>query len=151
MNEFGRRAKNPLSSTGPNATKSQNVLADPSMTADMLSRSCAIGRDHDAFDEVRATRSYRVVYLVVLLFIAFGLWAWCFDIDEVSSGSGKVIPTSREQVIQSLEGGIVTELYVREGDIVEMDQVLAKLDSTKTESNVEEMSARYRAPLVSSS
>jgi len=108
------------------------------------------GRHYDASDEVRATRSYRVVHIVVVLLLAFVLWAWSFEIDEVSSGSGKVVPTSREQVIQSLEGGILTELRVRQGDIVEKGQVLAQLDPTKTESNVEETAARYRAALASS-
>lgn len=151
MTESKHRVSNALPATGPNITASQDIQTDHRMTTVLLSQSITNGRDHDAFDEVRATRSYRVVYLVVLLLIAFGLWAWFFDIDEVSSGSGKVIPTSREQVIQSLEGGIVTQLYVREGDIVEVGQVLAQLDPTKTESNVEEMAARYRAALASSS
>ena len=52
-------------------------------------------------------------------------------------------------MIQSLEGGILSELYVREGDIIEAGQVLAQLDLTKTEANVGESSARYRATLAS--
>lgn len=106
--------------------------------------------DHDAFDESRASRSYRVVWIILIMLAAFFTWAWLFTIDEVSSGSGKVIPTSREQVIQSLEGGILTELLVSEGDIVEKGQVLAQLDPTRSESNVEETAARYRAALASS-
>lgn len=60
-----------------------------------------------------------------------------------------MVPTSREQVIQSLEGGIIADLHVREGDIVEKDQVLAQLDLTKTEAIVEESAAKYRAALAS--
>lgn len=116
----------------------------------LVNQSLIQSHAYDALDEVRATRSYRVVYLVVLLLAVFGLWAWYFEIDEVSSGSGKVIPTSREQVIQSLEGGILTELFVREGDIVEKGHILAQLDPTKSESNVEESAAKYRAALASS-
>jgi adhesin transport system membrane fusion protein len=67
----------------------------------------------------------------------------------VSKGDGKVIPSSHEQVIQSLEGGILAELNVAEGDLVEQGQVLAQLDPTKSESNVEESAARYRAVLAS--
>lgn len=104
----------------------------------------------DDFDEVRASRSGRVVWLVTLFLAAFFAWAWFFEIDEVSSGMGKVIPTSREQRIQSLEGGILTELRVREGQIVEKGEVLAQLDPTRGESNVEETAARYRAALASS-
>ena len=91
----------------------------------------------DDFDEVRASRSGRVVWLVTLFLAAFFAWAWFFEIDEVSSGMGKVIPTSREQRIQSLEGGILTVLRVREGEIVEKGAVLAQLDPTPGESNVQ--------------
>lgn len=117
----------------------------------LLSRSLNGRDDHAAFDDVRASRSHYVVYLLAAVILVFGLWAWVFEIDEVSSGSGTVIPTSREQVIQSLEGGILTELHVSAGSVVEKGQVLARLDPTKTASNVEETAARYRAALASAS
>ena len=104
----------------------------------------------DDFDEVRASRSGHVVWVVTLFLAAFFAWAWFFKIDEVSSGMGKVIPTSREQRIQSLEGGILTELPVREGQVVEKGAVLAQLDPTRGESSVEETASRYRAALASS-
>lgn len=71
--------------------------------------------------------------LLVLL-----LWAWLFKLEEVSTGTGKVIPSSKEQVIQSLEGGILTKLHVQEGQIVEKGQELAQLDPTRFASNVGE-------------
>lgn len=104
----------------------------------------------DAVDDLRASGARRVVWLLVLFFALFVAWAWYFEIDEVSTGSGKVIPSSREQFIQSMEGGILVELRAREGDIVEKGQVLARLDPTRGESSVEETAARYRAALASS-
>jgi adhesin transport system membrane fusion protein len=101
-------------------------------------------------DETRATRSTRVIWMVAIFLAAFFAWAWFFEIDEVSSGTGKVIPSSREQVIQSLEGGILSKLNVREGEIVERGKVLAQLDPTRGESSVEETAARYRAALAAS-
>ena len=110
------------------------------------------GATDDVFDadEVSASGSSRVVRWLALMLLAFVAWAWWFEIDEVSSGTGKVVPTSREQVIQSLEGGILAELNVAEGDIVEKGQVLAQFDPTREESNVGETAARYRAALASS-
>jgi adhesin transport system membrane fusion protein len=73
------------------------------------------------------------------------LWAWTFKLDEVSTGTGKVVPSSKEQVVQSLDGGILTQINVREGDIVQKGQVLAQLDRTRFESTVEESASRMRA------
>ena len=103
----------------------------------------------DGLDDATVVRSTRVVWCVALMLLAFGTWAYLFEVDEVSTGTGKVIPSSREQVIQSLEGGIIAELNVAEGDIVAQGQILAKLDPTKTESNFGESAAKYRASLAS--
>jgi adhesin transport system membrane fusion protein len=65
-------------------------------------------------------------------------WAWLFQLEEVSTGTGKVVPSSKEQTIQSLEGGILTKLNVQEGQIVQQGQVLAQLDPTRLASNVGE-------------
>ncbi len=90
-------------------------------------------------------RSSLVVWLIALMLGAFAVWASLFSLDEVSTGSGKVVPSSREQVIQSLEGGILVSLNVHEGDLVEAGQVLAQLDRTRSESAVEESASRMRA------
>lgn len=103
----------------------------------------------DEMDEATIVRSGRVVWVFFLLIAALISWSYFAQVDEVSSGSGKVIPTSRAQVIQSLEGGILAELKVSEGDIVERGQILAQLDPTQVRSNVEEGAARYRAALAS--
>lgn len=91
-----------------------------------------------------------VVWIIAVLILVFTAWASWFKLDEVSTGTGKVIPSSREQEVQSLEGGILVELKVREGDIVEEGQVLAQLDRTKTESSVQESASRVRAALATS-
>lgn len=100
-------------------------------------------------DDARLVRSKRIIWLISLLLIAAFAWAYHARLDEVTTGNGRVIPTLREQLIQSLEGGILAELLVREDDIVEPGQVLARLDPTRSESNVEESAARYRAALAS--
>lgn len=104
----------------------------------------------EEFDDVQLTKSRRVVWLVFLLLGVLFVWSYFAVVDEVSTGAGKVVPTSRAQIIQSLEGGILKELRVIEGDIVEQGQVLAQLDPTKIRSNVEESEARYRAAVASS-
>ncbi|MBA1289613.1 HlyD family type I secretion periplasmic adaptor subunit [Pseudomonas japonica] len=103
----------------------------------------------DGSDDTAVVRASRVVWVTALALGAFLLWAANFEVVEVSNGTGKVVPSSREQVIQSLEGGIVAALNVNEGDVVQRGDVLAQLDPTKNESNVGESEARYRAALAS--
>lgn len=103
----------------------------------------------DPADDAALHRSTRIIASLVVIVVILGTWAWLGELDEVSKGDGKVIPSSHEQVIQSLEGGILAKLNVAEGDLVEQGQVLAQLDPTKSESNVEESAARYRAVLAS--
>ena len=103
----------------------------------------------EEFDDARLIKSSRVIWIFSLLLVCFVTWSYFATVDEVSRGTGKVIPTSRAQVIQSLEGGILAELRVQEGDIVERGQILAQLDPTKVRSNVQESEARYRAALAS--
>ncbi|MDX5628482.1 MULTISPECIES: HlyD family type I secretion periplasmic adaptor subunit [unclassified Brenneria] len=74
-------------------------------------------------------------------FLFFILWAAFADIDEVTRGNGKAIPSSRLQKIQNLEGGIVTELFVREGQVVQPGDPLLRLDDTRFASNVGETEA----------
>lgn len=106
--------------------------------------------DLDIRHEQRFSGASRIILLSTLLFAILGIWAYFGTLDEVSTGSGKVVPSSREQVLQSLDGGILAELTVREGDKVQANQVVARLDPTRSESNVGESAARYRASLASS-
>lgn len=78
------------------------------------------------------------IWIICIGLLALLLWAWLFKLEEVSTGTGKVIPSSKEQIVQSLEGGILTKLYVHEGQIVQRGQVLAQLDPTRFASNVGE-------------
>ena len=103
----------------------------------------------ETVSDAEITRSHRIISLFFIMLVVAVVWSYFASVTEVSSGPGKVIPNSREQVVQSLEGGILAELRVREGDIVEAGQMLAQLDLTKTEANVGESAARYRAALAS--
>jgi len=95
------------------------------------------------------TRTKGLVRLVLVFLGVFVVWACLAVLDEVSTGVGKIVPTSREQVVQSLEGGVLAMLAVRQDDIVEPGQILAQLDPTVTQSTIEESAAKYRAALAS--
>src|SRR5690606_12480846 len=63
------------------------------------------------------------------------VWANFAVLDEVTTGEGKAIPSSKIQVIQNLEGGIVSEIFVRDGQVVDKGDVLLRLDDTRFLSN----------------
>ncbi|KJK06109.1 MULTISPECIES: HlyD family type I secretion periplasmic adaptor subunit [Pseudomonas] len=84
------------------------------------------------------------VWLTAALLLTALLWAWFAVLDEVTMGEGKAIPSSKVQVIQNLEGGIVTEIFVREGQMVNKGDTLLRLDDTRFQSNKGESEAdRY--------
>jgi membrane fusion protein, adhesin transport system len=66
------------------------------------------------------------------------VWAGFSRVEEITKGEARIIPSSREQVIQSLEGGIMQELRVREGDVVEAGQPLLRIDPTKADASFNE-------------
>ena len=91
-----------------------------------------------SFQEPPLPKSSIIIWIIGIGLLVLLSWAWLFKLEEVSTGTGKIIPSSKEQVIQSLDGGILTKLNVKEGEIVERGQVLAQLDPTRFESNVGE-------------
>ncbi|XXE81840.1 HlyD family type I secretion periplasmic adaptor subunit [Pseudomonas sp. R1-1] len=103
----------------------------------------------DGRDERALAGGAKVIWGCALMLACFIAWAAWFEVVEVSTGTGKVVPSSREQVIQSMEGGILEQLNVSEGALVERGQILAQLDPVKNQSNVGESAAKYRAALAS--
>ncbi|MGC0809185.1 HlyD family efflux transporter periplasmic adaptor subunit [Pantoea agglomerans] len=109
-----------------------------------IDRSVSFSSEND----ITLSGAQRIICVIVLFLTLFAVWASFFSIDEVSKGSGKVIPGLKEQVIQSLDGGVLESIYVKEGQIVKVGEILAQLDVVRTESTVEEYESRYRALLA---
>ena len=102
-------------------------------------------------DLARQGRFYSsVIWLTLIGLLFFVVWAWWAVLDEVTVGTGKITPSSHAQVIDSLDGGIVNGLLVKEGDIVERGQLLARLDPTRFQSNYGEAASRVRTLRASS-
>lgn len=113
-------------------------------------RESAEDLNGDLHSETYYTGAVRLIVISAVLLLAGLIWAWFGVLDEVSTGTGKVIPSSRDQVLSSLEGGILAELHVHEGDRVQAGEIVAKLDPTRSVSSVGESAARYRAALAAS-
>ena len=99
--------------------------------------------------DLQAPRGFAhlLLFAIVAFFAVFFAWASWAELEEVTRGEGKVIPSSQVQVVQNLEGGIVAELLVREGAIVERGQVLVRIDNVGAASELRESRQRYLALL----
>lgn len=91
-------------------------------------------------EPLRARRLLRVAALVCALLLG---WAALAPIDEVTRSEGKVIPSSQLQVIQSVDGGVVEEMPVREGQIVNAGDLLVRIDPTRFMSSMQENRSQH--------
>lgn len=89
--------------------------------------------------------SHALLWGAVAFIAAFFVWANYADIGETTVGEGKVIPSSQVQVVQNLEGGIVSEIRVKVGDIVKKNQILMLIDDTRYTSSFRENKAKNDA------
>jgi adhesin transport system membrane fusion protein len=112
---------------------------------------------HEGFDPNHIDGGYQrqtlnkarwTIQLILLTLAAAVAWAYWAQVNEITRGDGRVIPASRMQSIQSLEGGILLQMNVREGDLVKAGEILARLDDTRarsgfmsTQSQIEAISA----------
>ena len=97
-----------------------------------------------ALQKEKHSGQFWVIILFFIFLVVFVIWAYNSPIEEVTRGQGNVIPSSREQVVQSLDPGIITEILVKEGDIVEKGQVLLKLDDTRSSAVLRESEAKVQ-------
>ena len=72
-----------------------------------------------------------IIWGIFLFIVCLFIWTSFAKIDEVTRGEGKVIPSRQVQIVQNLEGGIITSIPVREGDVVDKGQLLVQLDDTQ--------------------
>jgi membrane fusion protein, adhesin transport system len=87
-------------------------------------------------------RAQLIVRVAAAALVLLLVWAALAHVEEVTRGDGRVIPSKQLQVVQSLDGGVVSEILVREGDVVEANQLLLKIDETRATSGVRESAAQ---------
>ncbi len=98
-------------------------------------------------EPLRARSLLRIALVVLVLLV---IWAAFAEVDEVTRGEARVVPTSQLQIIQSVDGGVVEALLVREGQVVEAGELLLRVDSTRfvssaLESRASQLSLRAKA------
>ncbi|PKN14476.1 MAG: HlyD family type I secretion periplasmic adaptor subunit, partial [Deltaproteobacteria bacterium HGW-Deltaproteobacteria-24] len=86
--------------------------------------------------QMRPHRLHWVLVAFVVTIFLFIIWAAFAQIDEISRGSGKVVPSGQNQILQNLEGGIISEILIKEGDFVKQGQILMRINNEKSESTM---------------
>ncbi|MEN9451143.1 MAG: hypothetical protein RLZZ369_202 [Pseudomonadota bacterium] len=114
---------------------------DPAASRSAGMRSFELEADA-VMSTAKTHRAQTLVRTAVVVMVVLITWAALAPIDEVTKGDAKVIPSKQLQVIQSLDGGIVSEILVKEGQVVEAGQMLLKIDETRATSGVRESAAQ---------
>lgn len=86
--------------------------------------------------QTQPNRLHWVLVAFVVTIFLFIIWASFAQIDEISRGNGKVVPSGQNQILQNLEGGIISEILVKEGDFVKQGQILIRINNEKSESTM---------------
>ncbi|TCM62823.1 adhesin transport system membrane fusion protein [Acinetobacter calcoaceticus] len=97
---------------------------------------------NSALQQQKHRGHFIVVFLLLVLIVVFVVWAYNSSLEEVTRGQGTIISSSHEQIIQSLDPGVIVAMHVKEGDIVEKDQVLLELDDTRSSAMLRETEAK---------
>ena len=122
-----------------------NKLLGPTVTdSDAIEAGVrSFEREADAMISRQRTRgAQKIVRAAALCVVALLVWAAVAHVDEVTRGEGKVIPSKQLQVVQSLDGGVVAQILVREGQLVEAGQLLLRVDETRAGAGVRESAAQ---------
>lgn len=91
----------------------------------------------------QAPKGARTLLWCMVVFVVIAIaWASWATLDEISRGEGEIIPSKQLQVVQNLEGGIISEILVSEGELVEKGQVLLRIDDTRFASSFKESRVR---------
>ncbi len=92
-------------------------------------------------DDIVVSRGYnhKIITVPIMLFVLFFIvWSYFSEVDEIVRGEGKVIPSSMTKVVQHLEGGIIEEIYLKEGDRVKAGDPIYKLKNALSQSDLKE-------------
>lgn len=108
--------------------------------------------DIDLITDIRTTilvqspRGGRIIIWVTLLLVVLVIaWMSISEVEELTRGMGKVIPSSQIQVVQNLEGGILAEMHIKVGDVVKKGSILMRLDETRFSAPFQESTLKHLA------
>lgn len=88
------------------------------------------------------------IWIILTMLLSFVIWSAWASVAEVTTGTGVVIPSSREQTIQTLDGGVIGQISVKEGDVVNRGEVLVRMEDSVQRTELEEVETKFRRNLA---
>lgn len=138
--EFGGASAKPAVEDGAAPRAARSLFEPAALSSRLLPEDLPYASEVEAALARRPSKGARWLSLAVFLFfVLFIVWAGFATLDEVTHAEGQVVPSSRTQIIQNLEGGILSSVEVHEGQIVEKNDVLARINNEMAESNLRDM------------
>jgi len=129
---------NQVKKLAPNNVKQEEQVIQRGIINSKLQHSDWVVDSEWAKIQQRPIRAKALLYLVATGLILLTLWAAYAPLDEITRGVGKVIPSNKLQVVQSLDGGVIKNILIHEGDAVTKNQLLIQIDSTRSKSSLNE-------------
>ncbi|MGQ3091465.1 MAG: HlyD family type I secretion periplasmic adaptor subunit, partial [Methylophilus sp.] len=123
--------------------KPVHALVDKIIKTDTAENRTWSEQAHDVMVEDSMLHAKLIMYAILVILIVLLIWANLAEVDEVTRGEGRVIPSGQIQLVQSLDGGIVTDIMVKLGDTVKRGQPLIKIDETRAISSLKENESQY--------
>ncbi|WP_229007112.1 HlyD family type I secretion periplasmic adaptor subunit [Methylophilus sp. Leaf408] len=123
--------------------KPVHLLVDKIIKTDTSENRSWSEQAHDVMVEDSMLHAKLIMYAILIILVVLLVWANLAEVDEVTRGEGRVIPSRQIQLVQSLDGGIVTDIMVKLGDTVKRGQPLIKIDETRAISSLKENESQY--------
>ncbi len=131
-----------------NTSVNESLKLDPSIDSQINQQSVWDLMAEEAMLEQEPLKTRRLLYAIAVSVVVLIIWACWAEVDIVTRGQGKVIPSRQVQILGSQDGGVITEILVREGDLVGEGDLLLKLDQTRSQSNLGENMAERSGLIV---
>lgn len=120
----------------------RQALASPADPAELPGLSPFERSVENVMSAQSTRRAQQLVRLSAVALVLLIVWAALAKVDEVTRGDGRVVPSRQLQVLQALDGGVVSQILVREGQVVEAGQLLLRIDETRATSGLRESTAQ---------
>lgn len=121
------------------AKKTDEVKSDDSAISKLSKKSKTLfnrfSADYEFGYQGTSKTSHKLLWISAFFLILALIWSYFAMLEEVTTSQGKVIPSKQMQIIQNLEGGIVKEILVHQGQVVQKNQIIAYLDNTRFQSD----------------